>query len=202
MKRFLALALLVGLGLSTAFHRAEAATPAAAEAFVQDMIDEAIDALTIPTSEEAKRRAAFEKLLNERLDFATIRQRVLGIEWKRATPDQKEQFTKVFDDYILNVYVGQLGPYDDQQVQVIRTEQLDEDEIVVFTEVLQDDGSRLRLDWRIREDDSGDYGVVDVAADGASLLRAKRDEFKSIVQRQGIGGLIDQIAAVNQKSAG
>ena len=200
MKRFLALALLIGLCLSTSFHRAEAATPGAAEAFVQDLIDEAIDAMTIPTSEEAKRRAAFEKLLNERLDFETIRQRVLGSEWKSATPEQKERFAQVFDDYILNVYVGQLGPYDDQKVQVNRAESLDDDETVVFTEVVPNDGSRLRLDWRIREDGNGRYGVVDVAADGASLLRAKRDEFKSIVQRQGIDGLIDRIATLNQKS--
>ena len=159
MKRILALALLVGLGLSTTLYRAEAAKPDAAEAFVQDLIDKAIDAMTIPTSEEAKRRAAFEKLLQEKLDFATIRERVLGGEWNRATPEQKERFASVFDDYILNVYVGQLGPYDQQEVKVSRAETLDEDETVVFTQVIPTDGSSLRLDWRIREDSDGHYGV-------------------------------------------
>jgi len=169
--------------------------------FVGNLIDNAIQALKIPPSEREERREAFANLLHADFDLEAIRQRVMARYWRQMSEEQKETFAQVFDDYILNIYVGQLGPYNNEVVKLIRTERLDEDEYIVFTEVRRQEGEPLRLDWRVHRTKGGDLGVVDVVADGASLLRAKRDEFKEVIQRHGIDGLIQRIRDLNERLA-
>lgn len=191
--------LLVAFGMSFAAHTtaALAITDEEAEVFVEDLIDRAIHALKIDPANKAERRESFQSLLQQKFDIEGIRQRVLGRAWRDATDAQKAAFAEVFDDYILNLYVGQLGPYNNEVVRLKRTEEMSEDEIIVFSEVVRAEGPALRLDWRVHRTKADELGVLDVAADGASLLRAKRDEFKEVIQRRGIDGLIERLRELN-----
>ncbi|MBL26292.1 MAG: hypothetical protein CMM50_01905 [Rhodospirillaceae bacterium] len=201
MKKLALLAVAFGLSLAVHATSAFAITDKEAESFVEDLIDQAIHALKIDPANEAERRQAFQSLLTDKFDIDGIRQRVLGRAWRDATDAQKAAFADVFDDYILNIYVGQLGPYNDEVVRLKRTEQMSDDEMIVFSEVVNDNGPALRLDWRVHRINGDGLGVLDVAADGASLLRAKRDEFKEVIQRSGIDGLIERLKELNTKYA-
>ena len=46
------------------------------------------------------------------------------------------------------------------------------------------------MDWRVRESDGG-YAIIDVVAEGVSLVVSQRNEVGSIVERDGMPGLIE-----------
>ena len=52
----------------------------------------------------------------------------------------------------------------------------------------------------MRESD-GNYRIIDVAAEGVSMMTTKRSEFSSVIARDGIDGLIEQLEALNARGA-
>ena len=57
----------------------------------------------------AQKVARFQELFREDFDVPGIARFVLGRYWKTATPEQQEEFVKLFEDYIALVYSSQLA---------------------------------------------------------------------------------------------
>ena len=82
-----------------------------------------------------------------------------------------------------------------EQLQVIG-EQPYGAEITVKTKIIKSNGETVSLDYRMREN-AGSRQISDVYMDGSiSQLATQRSEFHSILQREGIDGLI---IALNRK---
>ena len=67
---------------------------------------------------------------------------------------------------------------------------------MIYTLILPDGEPPLRVDWRVRETDYG-LKVIDVAAEGVSMLTTKRSEFASVVAREGVDALIGKLEDLN-----
>jgi len=169
-----------------------------AEKFVRDLVDTAVDILKLPEAATVERRAGIERLLDTRFDLPTITRLVLGRYWRRATPDQKQSFATVFRIHIIKVYNSQLVLYDDQIVNIKQVTPLNDTDTVIFTEIEQEDGPPLRIDWRVR-DKGGRIKVVDVAAEGVSMVTTKRSEYRSVLAREGLDSLIARLEELNNQ---
>ena len=123
---------------------------------------------------------------------------MLGRYWRRATPDQKQSFATVFRIHIIKVYNSQLGLYEDQIVNIKQVTPLNDTDPVIFTEIEQEDGPPLRIDWRVR-DKGGRIKVVDVAAEGVSMVTTKRSEYRSVLAREGLDSLIARLEELNNQ---
>jgi phospholipid transport system substrate-binding protein len=67
------------------------------------------------------------------------------------------------------------------------------DDVLVGTDLHLEPGRPpYHVDWRVRQVD-GRLAVVDVIAEGVSLLVTNREEFNSIVSRSGIDGLLREM---------
>lgn len=176
---------------------ARAADAEAATDFVAGMIDEAIRILKLPLSEKEQRKARFEALLVDNFDMPVITRLVVGRYWRRATEEQKSAFAQVFQEHIVNVYTSQLGVYKNETVEIKKAVARDDQDVIVFTEVIRGAGDPpLRLDWLIREQDGG-FKVIDVAAEGVSMMTTKRSEFTAVIAREGVDGLISRLEQLN-----
>lgn len=169
-----------------------------AEQFVRDLVDTAIDILKLPEAATAERKAGIERLLDTRFDLPTITKLVLGRYWRKATPNQKRGFATAFRIHIIKVYNSQLGLYDDQIVNIKQVTPLNETDTVIFTEIAQEDGPPLRIDWRVRNK-GGQMRVVDVAAEGVSMVTTKRSEYRSVLAREGLDSLIARLEELNNQ---
>ena len=193
----------VAFGVPTLFVALTAGRSAEArlehvEQFVRDLVDNAVNILKLPEAATAERKAGIERLLDTRFDLPTITRLVLGRYWRRATPDQKQSFATVFRIHIIKVYNSQLGLYDDQIVNIKQVTPLNDTDTVIFTEIEQEDGPPLRIDWRVR-DKGGEMRVVDVAAEGVSMVTTKRSEYRSVLAREGLDSLIARLEELNNQ---
>lgn len=189
------LALAVGLvAIAFTFMRPSAAQAETASEFVGELAQNAIGVLVDEGRTNDARVEEFYRLLVEGFDLPLIGRFVLGIHWRRASAEQRAEYTDLFEQYLINTYASRLGSYGGETLQ-IKSERADANrDTVVSTEVLQKRGPVIKVDWRVRGNE-GSYKVVDVIIEGISLVITQRDEFASVIRREGAGveGLLSQL---------
>jgi phospholipid transport system substrate-binding protein len=66
----------------------------------------------------AQKVARFQELFRADFDVPGIARFVFGQYWKTATPEQQEEFVKLFEDHIALVYSSQLAAYSGEVLKV------------------------------------------------------------------------------------
>jgi phospholipid transport system substrate-binding protein len=151
-----------------------------AAGFIQQLGTQGLQALTGP---EPQRVARFRQLLASDFDIPEISRFVLGQYSRSLPPEQQQEFTGLFTDYIAHAYAVRLGPYAGAPFRVTG-ERPNGGETVVSSEVTKPGGQPTRIDWHVINN-GGRYLVTDVAVDGVSMKVTQRQEFASIIQRNG-----------------
>jgi phospholipid transport system substrate-binding protein len=183
------LLVLVGLvlgGLGPA--RAEAAADAAG--FINDLVGQAIKTLDNKQLSEQDRVNRFRTLLVEDFDMPLIARFVIGRYWAEASDQDKQQFQKLFQEYVVRAYAQRFSEYNGETVKVIGSRKASETSTLVQSHVLRPNGAPpAKVDWRVRKGDGG-FKVVDVDVEGVSMVLTQREEFGSVMQRSGgVAGL-------------
>lgn len=164
-----------------------------AESFIAHLGDRALQVLVVDSQSEGERITAFRGLLNEGFDLPLIGRYALGRYWRRATEGQKEEYDKLFEDFIVRTYAARLGQYGGETLRVTGSRP-DQKDTIVTSEIVPVDGPPIRVDWRVRNGDDGPK-IVDVVVEGVSMLLTQRDEFASVIQRSGgnVEGLLTRL---------
>jgi phospholipid transport system substrate-binding protein len=144
------------------------------------------------------RVARFRQLFDEDFDVPGIARFVLGRYWRLGTPEQQQEFIKLFTDYIALVYANQLAQYSGETLQVTGTRTVPDGELV-SSEIIRTNGQPPAVvDWSLTPQ-NGTYKIRDVIVGGISMAVTQRSEFASVIQRNG-GQLQGLIAALRQKT--
>jgi phospholipid transport system substrate-binding protein len=167
---------------------AVAGTPARATddpaGFIADLGKRAIDVLTSQRS-EAERERAFRDLFDEGFDLPAISRFVLGPYWRTTNDEQRQEFTRLFETYVVHAYTVRFNEYSDQKFQVQGSRAEGEASALVTSQILRAGGAPpLKIDWRVAKTDDG-YKIADVIVEGVSMAVTERQEFASVIQRGG-----------------
>ena len=188
-------ALILILGLLTAAPGDASAQDA--RAFIGNLGNQAIQVLG-PSVSPSQRVARFRELFREDFDIPGIGQFVLGRYWRTATPEQQQEFLRLFQEYIVQAYSSRLGEYGGEPFRVTGSRPAGE-ETVVNSEIDRRGGSRVQVDWYLTNR-SGRPKITDVYVGGVSMKVTQRDEFASVIQRN--GGQVDALLAqLRQRTA-
>ena len=149
----------------------------------------------------AQRAARFQELFRADFDVPGIARFVLGRYWKTATPEQQEEFVKLFEDYIALVYSAQLAAYSGETLKVTGSRPGPEGAIVA-SEIVRPASPPVKVEWHLT-DRNGAYKINDVSVDGISMAVTQRSEFAAVIQRSGgqVQGLIAQLREKTGNSA-
>jgi len=198
-RRVLSLLALLTLGFwqFTPIAQAADASTEDVSKFIQTYGNEAIKDLTEDglTNKELQRR--FAKRFDEGFDFAYISRFVLGRHWRRATPDERKEFQKLFKKMIAQTYSSLFHRYSGEIFKVTGATSGDDGGYMVASEVIMTSGEApIDLNWQVENHD-GKYKIRNLFVQGASLIIANRSEFASVIQRG--GGKVDALIAALQK---
>src|SRR5712691_8484865 len=149
-----------------------------ARTFIATLGEQAIQVLG-PSVPEVQRQARFRELFRDDFDLPGIGQFVLGRYWRVATPQEQQDFLGLFQEYLVRAYSARLGPYGG--------------ETVVTSEIIRRNGSPIGVDWYLIG--GGPFKITDVYVGGVSMKVTQRDEFASVIQRNGrrVEALITQL---------
>lgn len=184
--------------LALALHLGHPSSSAAQspEQFVGALGEEAIRVLGDPALSADQRTAEFRRLLEKGFNMPLIGQLVLGRHWRTATEEQRAEYLKLFEDFIVTTYSVRLGQYNGETFKIAGARAAPDTtgDTLVTTEIIRPSGPPVRVDWRVRK--AGDsLKVVDVIAEGISMLITQRDEFAAVIQNSGgkVDALIDRL---------
>ena len=181
--------LLALLGLAAA--RLEAAPASDAAGFINNLVSKALQSLNDKQLTQQEREKQFRDVLHEDFDMPRIARFVLGHYWNAANPQQRQDFQKLFEDYVVHAYAQRFSQYSGEQVKITGSRPESETVTLVSSQVLRPNGAPpAKVDWRVRKNNT-DFKIVDIDVEGVSMLLTQREEFGSVIQRSGgnIAGL-------------
>jgi len=180
--------------------RAAAAVPEA-EAFIA-RLGERVAAVRRERDETARRRQ-LGALLDEAADVPLMGRLVLGRHWRATDEAQRRAYLDLFRAYCLDGLTARLGGLTgDERVVVTGSAPAKGEDSMVSTEIIHAAPGQppVKMDWRVRRV-RGRHKIIDVVAEGVSLIVTNRTEFDTIVTRGGIDGLLAQLRAWRSGSA-
>ena len=174
------------LSLPTAARAQDART------FIGTLGQQAIQVLG-PSVPPAQRVARFRELFQNDFDVPGIGQFVLGRYWHAATPQEQQEFLGLFQEYIVRAYSARLGEYGGEPFRVTGVRPAG-DQTIVTSQIIRGNGNPIEVDWYLIGS-AGRYKISDVYVGGVSMKVTQRDEFGSVIVRNGgrVGALIVQL---------
>lgn len=175
--------------------KAEAATAPDAAGYITDLGGRVLKLLQDKRSPEPERKLQFRELADRAFDVPKIARFVLGHYWVTAGEAERQQFVKAFEDYMVQVYWSYFGQYRAEGIMVLAQRELGANSVRVTTQIMRPDGQvPAKVDWTITA--QGDtYKIIDVNIEGVSQALTYRDQFASIISRNGgdVAALIDDL---------
>lgn len=164
-----------------------------AETFVTSLGGEVVATLQESDISKAEKLTKLQGLLDEVTDLELLAKLVLGRYWRTATPEERDAYVTVFRELANKTMADRLGDYGGETIEVIGSQQLNERDTMVQTLIHRPSGAPpYNVDWRVRESKDR-TAVIDVVAEGVSLVVTQRSEVGEIVANKGMPGLIDTL---------
>jgi len=133
----------------------------------------------------ARSKAKFlSPVLQQDFDIPGMARFVLGPYWRVASEPEKQEFSQLFEDYIVRIYSQRFAPSHGEALEVTGSRSGPEGAIVTSEIVRPAGGRPIKVEWRLGTRD-GLYKVDDVIIDGVSMGASERTEFASLIQRGG-----------------
>jgi len=201
-RAFLAVApvLAAGIYIVSAGHLALGAPAQNAEAFISTLASDALTTLSAKLS-EADLEKRFQSLLEKNFDMPRIARFVLGRYWNSATDQEKQDFQKLFEAYVVRAYSVRFSEYSGETVKVTSSRPQSQDTVIVASQILQPDNAPpVKVDWIVRKN-ADDFRISDVSVDGVSMVLTQKQEFAAVIEHNG-GGVTGLNRAIQDKLNG
>jgi phospholipid transport system substrate-binding protein len=170
------------------FYFAIALSPAHATAGLPtDQIKSTVDkALVVlkdprlkPASKTKERRDQLRQILFARFDFSEMAKRALGANWRRRTPNEQDEFVRLFTDLLERAYADTIESYTDEKILYVG-ERLDGGYADVNSKVLTTRGDEFSLSYRAHFV-GGEWRVYDVVVENVSMVNNYRSQFNRVI---------------------
>jgi phospholipid transport system substrate-binding protein len=175
----LALALIALASVSILTVARAAADPTS---FIANVGTQGIRALA-PDISPAERIARLSRLFQEDFDITGIGTFALGRYRSSATPQEQQEFFRVYPDFTVRALSNRLDDYGGATFQVTSSRLVGND-TVVNSQMSRANGTRIEFDWYLT-DNGGQYRITDVVVGGVSMKVALRDQFASWIESNG-----------------
>ena len=131
-----------------------------------------------------------ERIIVPHFDIRIMAREALGLNWRRATPEQQKRFMTAFRQLMVNDYANEFRNYSNQAVEFLPEHAgSGKDYALVATHVTTPGERPVRVDYRLYRAGS-DWLIYDVEIDGISLLFTYRNTFSEELQRETLDTLI------------
>ena len=178
------------------------AAPTDPSGFMTTLGSRVLEIINAKDGSQPQHKQQFQQLVEQSFDLPKIAQYVLGRYWRTAPDDEKQNFTKAFETYMVGVYWSRFTGYNGETFKVIGSTDEGNGTILVTTEILRPRSGQapVKVSWSLVK--SGDsFKIRDASLEGISQALTYRDEFASIIERNN-GQVSALISQLNERAKG
>ena len=141
-----------------------------------------------------EREEIFAETLRQGFDLPRIARFVMGKYWRRASPEQRDDYVDLFSRFVIKTYSQHLGGFAGSAFKIVGAKPIGKGDVLVRTIVQRSSGPPVKAGWRVREI-KDQYKIIDVMVEGISMAVTQRQDFASILKRDGVEGLLQILRA-------
>ena len=189
LPKALAILLLAGTALLSSQAGAADKTPDDAKAFIQNLAQQAISTVAQRDLSDSERNDRFRRLFVSSFDLPQISQFVLARYWRSATPDQQQEFIKLFQEMQVLNWAQRFKDYKGENLVATNAAKDGDKGFSVDSQLNHAPAQPLPVQWKVHQADDGQLRVTDIVVEGVSMAITQRSDYNSMLQ--GNGGKID-----------
>lgn len=185
--------LITALAAAAVLLVAVTTVPAAAQALseqaqqhVRSAADRTTSILARGDMTPAEQAEAMRPLLHEYFGVEEIGAWVVGRYWRGATEAERQEFLRLFQDFVLYAYAQQFQQYGGEQLRVESATPIADDTALVESVVVRPSAdTNPRVTWRVTRVNNGTLQIRDVTVEGVSMAQTQRSDFTATIQQRG-----------------
>jgi phospholipid transport system substrate-binding protein len=157
-----------------------------------DKVLKLLDDGALKAPDKAKeRRMAVRKVADDIFDFGETAKRSLGRHWAARTPEERDEFVKLFGDLLERSYISKIELYGGEKIQYVG-DKIEGETAVVQSKLLTKGGGEVPIEYRMLK--KGERWLVyDVVIEGVSLVSNYRTQFNKIIQTSSFQDLVKKM---------
>ena len=131
-----------------------------------------------PAVKTKERRELLKQILFARFDFTEMAKRALGANWRRRTPQEQEEFVRLFTELLERAYTDTIESYTDERIVYVG-ERLDDRYADVNSKILTSKGEEFSINYKAHLV-NGEWRVYDVIVENISMVNNFRSQFSRV----------------------
>jgi phospholipid transport system substrate-binding protein len=185
------LTLALGLAAAMGFISASSAsTPEEQPSrFVERLSGDVLAILRDSAAPREARLDRLEALLERHSDFTAISKLVLAANYRTFSESQRKDFEVALRSYLTATYGNQIDNFSNETVEVLGERPEARGDFTVRSRIRRQAGADILVDYRLRPR-GNEWIVLDITAEGVSLIANLRSQFQEILTRGGPDRLI------------
>jgi len=162
---------------------------------IKATVDKAVAVLKDPRLKSAakvkERRDQIKQVLFARFDFTEMAKRALGSNWRQRTPQEQDEFVRLFTDILEAAYADIIESYSDEKI-VFVNERIDGGFADVGSKIVTQKGEELSIHYKAHLV-SNEWKVYDVVAENISLVNNYRSQFNRVITNSSYEELLHRL---------
>lgn len=170
-----------------------AATPQEASAFVSGVGNQALSIMSAKGSPQAQKLQKIEDLFIKNVDIDWVAKFVLGKYWRTASEEQKKRYLSNYQTFLIKHYTSRFVEYSNESFKITGAHAGDApNEYQLTMELIRPGKENVIVEYRVRQS-GAQFKIFDIIVEGVSLITTQRSEFASVIDRNGLDYLVDQL---------
>jgi phospholipid transport system substrate-binding protein len=161
--------------------------------FVEEIGNKVITIASDTKTSDAKRREKIINVIDVSIDPEWIARFVLGKNYKVASDQQRDKFTKLYRDFMINTYGPKFKNYNGKKFEVLSVVEQGGFYVAKSEFLPRDSNVAISVDFRVKEK-NGRLVILDFIAEGVSLIETQRSEFNSAIAQKGMDKFLEELA--------
>ena len=144
-----------------------------------------------PPAKLKERREQLKQILFARFDFTEMAKRSLGANWRRRSPQEQEEFVRLFTDVLERAYADIIESYSDEKI-IYLNERIDGGFADVGSKIITAKGEEYSINYKAHLVGS-EWKVYDVVAENISLVNNYRSQFDRVISNSSYEELVSRL---------
>jgi len=149
-----------------------------------------------PPAKQTERREQLKQVLFSRFNFTEMAKRSLGPNWSRRTPQEQEEFVRLFTEVLERAYAEIIESYSEEKILYL-AEKVDGTYADVNSKVVTARGEEYSISYRAHLV-GNEWKVYDVVAENISLVNNYRSQFNRVIAKSSYEELVRRLKDKNE----